>query len=128
MIPEVHLEKRLDRIRSYILRAGRTTAGQQRAIHDLGPHFLLTFQEINLNLQDVFAGSTNPKILEISFGMGKTAAKIAVGSLNPGPLQNLRFLFERAMESGRSGQSRSTVVERVIGVQARKRVSVDLLI
>lgn len=97
MIPEVNLEKRLDPIRSFILKAGRTTVGQQHAIHDLAPHFLLTFQEINLNLRDVFEGSTYPKILEISFGKGETAAKIALASLNQGLLQNLRFLIERAM-------------------------------
>jgi hypothetical protein len=102
MIPEVHLEKRLDRICSYILRAGRTTAEQRRVIHDLGPHFLLTFQEI-------------------SFGMGEIAAKIVVGSLNQSPLHNLRFLIERAMGSRRSWQCRLMVVERLIGVQSRKR-------
>lgn len=44
---------------------------------ELGPHFLIPFQETPLNLQDAFAGSTNPKILEIGFGMGETTAKIA---------------------------------------------------
>ena len=68
---------RTDRIRSFVLRAGRTTAGQQRAIDDLGPQFLLPFQETVLDLQQAFNGSLNPKILEIGFGMGETTAKIA---------------------------------------------------
>jgi tRNA (guanine-N7-)-methyltransferase len=68
---------RTDRIRSFVLRAGRTTAGQQRAIDDLGPQFLLPFQETVLDLQQVFNGSSHPKILEIGFGMGETTAKIA---------------------------------------------------
>ena len=68
---------RTDRIRSFVLRAGRTTAGQQRAIEELGPQFLLPFKASNLNLVDAFQGSTNPKILEIGFGMGETTAKIA---------------------------------------------------
>ena len=68
---------RTDRIRSFVLRAGRTTAGQQRAIDDLGPQFLLPFQETTLDLQQVFNGSLHPKILEIGFGMGETTAKIA---------------------------------------------------
>ena len=68
---------RTDRIRSFVLRAGRTTVGQQRAIDDLGPQFLLPFQETVLDLQQAFNGSLNPKILEIGFGMGETTAKIA---------------------------------------------------
>ena len=65
------------RIRSFVLRAGRTTNGQQRAIDELGPEFLIPFQDKELNLQNVFGGSSNPKILEIGFGMGETTAKIA---------------------------------------------------
>lgn len=68
---------RTDRIRSFVLRAGRTTAGQQRAIEELGPQFLLPYQASNLNLIEAFEGSTKPKILEIGFGMGETTAKIA---------------------------------------------------
>ena len=70
-------EKRFDRIRSFVLRAGRTTAGQQRAIDELGPQFLLSFKSTPINLVDAFGGSSKPKILEIGFGMGETTAKIA---------------------------------------------------
>lgn len=70
-------EKHFDRIRSFVLRAGRTTAGQQRAIEDLGPKFLLPYQTSALNLAVAFGGSAKPKILEIGFGMGETTAKIA---------------------------------------------------
>jgi tRNA (guanine-N7-)-methyltransferase len=70
-------EKHFDRIRSFVLRAGRTTAGQQRAIDELGPQFLIPFQESLLDLQGAFGGSAHPKILEIGFGMGETTAKIA---------------------------------------------------
>ncbi|QKM63991.1 tRNA (guanosine(46)-N7)-methyltransferase TrmB [Polynucleobacter tropicus] len=69
--------KHVDRIRSFVLRAGRTTAGQQRAIDDLGPRFLLSYQQESLDLVKAFDGSTKPKILEIGFGMGETSAKIA---------------------------------------------------
>jgi tRNA (guanine-N7-)-methyltransferase len=68
---------RSDRIRSFVLRAGRTTTGQQRAIDELGPQFLIPFQESALDLQQAFDGSSRPKILEIGFGMGETTAKIA---------------------------------------------------
>lgn len=70
-------EKRFERIRSFVLRAGRTTAGQQRAIDELGPKFLIPYQGFNLNLTEAFGGSSKPKILEIGFGMGETTAKIA---------------------------------------------------
>ena len=66
--------KKTDRIRSFVLRAGRTTGGQQRAIEELGPKFLIPFQETILNLEQAFGDSTNPKILEIGFGMGETSA------------------------------------------------------
>ena len=66
-----------DRIRSFVLRAGRTTAGQQRALDELGPQFLIPFQDHELNLSAAFGGSSHPKILEIGFGMGETTAKIA---------------------------------------------------
>ena len=76
-MPEEIPEKQFDRIRSFVLRAGRTTVGQQRAIEELGPRFLIPFQDQVLNLQDAFDGSPHPKILEIGFGMGETTAKIA---------------------------------------------------
>ena len=69
--------KAFERIRSFVLRAGRTTAGQQRAIEELGPQFLIPYQDQNLDLVKAFGGSTKPKILEIGFGMGETTAKIA---------------------------------------------------
>ena len=64
-------------IRSFVLRAGRVTAGQQRALDELGPAFLIPFQNAVLDLPAAFAGSAKPKILEIGFGMGETTAKIA---------------------------------------------------
>ena len=69
--------RRQDRIRSYVLRAGRTTAGQQRALDDLGPQFLVPFQDAVLDWNRVFSHSGRAKILEIGFGMGETTAKIA---------------------------------------------------
>jgi len=76
-LPLEKSEKHYDRIRSFVLRAGRTTAGQQRAIDGLGPQFLIPFQESILNLSQAFNNSSRPKILEIGFGMGETTAKIA---------------------------------------------------
>ena len=75
---------RTDRIRSFVLRAGRLTAGQQRAIDDLGPQFLVPFQNQPFDWASTFAhsgpgssGMTRHRILEIGFGMGETTATIA---------------------------------------------------
>ena len=43
--------KTFERIRSFVLRAGRTTAGQQRAIEELGPQFIIPYQDKNLDFQ-----------------------------------------------------------------------------
>ena len=75
---------RTDRIRSFVLRAGRLTAGQQRALDDLGPQFLVPFQHQPFDWASAFAhlsrgslGGTRPRIVEIGFGMGETTAAIA---------------------------------------------------
>ncbi len=75
---------RKDRIRSFVLRAGRLTAGQQRALDDLGPQFLVPFKHQPFDWARAFAhsgagslGATRPRILEIGFGMGETTAAIA---------------------------------------------------
>ena len=63
-------------IRSFVMRAGRTTEGQARALADLGPRFVLPYTEQLLDFQAVF-GRQAPVVLEIGFGMGDATAKIA---------------------------------------------------
>ena len=63
-------------IRSFVLRAGRMGPGQQRALKDLGPRFLLSFQPKLLDLDAVF-GRHAPRVLEIGFGMGDATAEVA---------------------------------------------------
>ena len=63
-------------IRSFVIRAGRTTVAQQRALDTLLPRFGLPWQESILDLGAAF-GRGAPKIFEIGFGMGETTAKIA---------------------------------------------------
>ena len=65
------------RIRSFVLRAGRVTGGQQRALDELSPQYLIPYQGQVLDLNHAFDNSSQPKILEIGFGMGETTAKIA---------------------------------------------------
>lgn len=63
-------------IRSFVLRAGRTTTGQARAFTELGPRFLVPFRPQVLELAAAF-GRQAPTILEIGFGMGEATAHIA---------------------------------------------------
>ena len=63
-------------IRSFVLRAGRLGTGQQKALEELGPRFVLTYQSEVLNLSAVF-GREARHVLEIGFGMGQATAKIA---------------------------------------------------
>src|SRR3990167_141593 len=63
-------------IRSYVMRAGRTTEGQARALSELGPRFVLPFAQQPLDLAATF-GRTAPVVFEIGFGMGDATAKIA---------------------------------------------------
>ena len=67
---------RLRAIRSFVLRTGRTTAGQARAFADEGPKFLLPYSAVPLDVQAAF-GRVAPSILEIGFGMGEATAQIA---------------------------------------------------
>jgi tRNA (guanine-N7-)-methyltransferase len=63
-------------IRSFVRRAGRTTAGQARAFAEWGPRFLLPYQAKPLDFRAAF-GREAPTVLEIGFGMGEATAHIA---------------------------------------------------
>lgn len=65
----------VDCIRSFVLRASRATAGQQCAIEELDPQFLLSFKEVQLDLVVAVGDSTKSKILEISFGISRLPPK-----------------------------------------------------
>lgn len=72
-------------IKSFVKRAGRTTFGQAKAVQELGPQFLLPYQQSAIDLEAAYAYSTgatgqnaqHPIVLEIGFGMGEATAKIA---------------------------------------------------
>ena len=63
-------------IRSYVLRQGRTTAAQQRALEELFPKYGLPFQPETIDSGKIF-GRVAPLVLEIGSGMGETTAAIA---------------------------------------------------
>ena len=59
-----------------MLRQGRTTSAQQRALADFLPLYGISFSDGFLNLKNVF-NRTAPVVLEIGSGMGETTAEIA---------------------------------------------------
>ena len=82
-------------VRSFVMRAGRTTTGQARAMEELGPEFLVAYQaslEPLARLYPQLAAAREPAgtapaipvtsgfqhlVLEIGFGMGEATAHIA---------------------------------------------------
>ncbi|MES9972166.1 MAG: tRNA (guanosine(46)-N7)-methyltransferase TrmB [Candidatus Thiodiazotropha sp.] len=63
-------------IRSYVLRQGRLTEGQQRAFQELWPLYGLTPEQQPLDLAALF-GRQAPVTLEIGFGNGEALAQLA---------------------------------------------------
>ena len=63
-------------IRSYVLRQGRFSRGQQRAYAELLPRFGIAYAPRPLDFREVF-GRVSPVVAEVGFGMGETTARIA---------------------------------------------------
>jgi len=66
------------RIRSFVLRQGHLSKGQERALEEFGPKFCITYRPEALDLDGAF-GRHAPRVLEIGFGMGGATAEIAAG-------------------------------------------------
>ncbi|MCP4287992.1 MAG: tRNA (guanosine(46)-N7)-methyltransferase TrmB [Gammaproteobacteria bacterium] len=63
-------------IRSFVLREGRLTQGQQRAFEQIWPTFGIPFDGAPLNLPKLF-GNDAPVYMEIGFGDGESLAQMA---------------------------------------------------
>jgi tRNA (guanine-N7-)-methyltransferase len=63
-------------IRSYVLRQGRTSPAQQRALEVLYPKYGLSFKQERISPTQLF-GREAPLVLEVGSGMGETTAEIA---------------------------------------------------
>lgn len=106
------------RIRSFVLRAGRTTAAQERALGELWPAYGIESGAGALDLAAVF-GRNAPRCLEIGFGAGEVIGSLAennphtdylgievhrsgVGRLllraHQGNLKNLRVICDDAVD------------------------------
>jgi len=66
-------------IRSFVLRAGRITVGQERALSELLPVYGLKLADAPLDL-DVIFGRVAPRCLEIGFGSGELLATLAAAN------------------------------------------------
>jgi tRNA (guanine-N7-)-methyltransferase len=75
----VNIERRS--IRSYVLRAGRITEAQKRALAELLPRFGIPYAPEAVDLDAAF-GRRAPRVLEIGFGNGDTLVELA--SASPG--------------------------------------------
>ena len=71
-------------MRSFVVRAGRTTTGQARALAELGPRYVLDYEAVTTDLVAACAGGCRAEgqnysktVLEIGFGMGQATAHIA---------------------------------------------------
>jgi len=64
------------RIRSFVLRAGRTTPAQERALTELWPVYGLDPGAAALDLEAIF-GRRAPRCLEIGFGVGEVIGTLA---------------------------------------------------
>ena len=63
-------------VRSFVLRAGRATAAQQRALEELWPQYGVEYAPQPLDLDRLF-GRTAPRMLEIGFGAGEALLSFA---------------------------------------------------
>ena len=71
-------ERALRAIRSFVLRTGRTTAGQAKAFESMGPIALVSYAPTAIDFVATFSRNAST-VLEIGFGMGEATAQIAAG-------------------------------------------------
>ena len=74
--PAAGSEVRHRPVRSFVLRGGRVTDGQKRALDELWPQYGVPEDEAPLKLEEVF-GNSHPVIVEIGFGNGEATWRMA---------------------------------------------------
>jgi tRNA (guanine-N7-)-methyltransferase len=63
-------------VRSFVVRSGRVTAAQQRALTELWPLYCVESEAAPLNLDEIF-GRQAPRMIEIGFGAGEALLEFA---------------------------------------------------
>jgi tRNA (guanine-N7-)-methyltransferase len=63
-------------IRSFVIRQGRVTVAQERALHELWPQYGIDFSAQPLQLERIFK-RTAPRSVEIGFGNGRNLLQLA---------------------------------------------------
>ncbi|HEU4602533.1 MAG TPA: tRNA (guanosine(46)-N7)-methyltransferase TrmB [Steroidobacteraceae bacterium] len=63
-------------VKSFVIRAGRSTAAQQRALEQLWPKYGIEYSDASLDLNAVFARHA-PRMIEIGFGAGEALLAFA---------------------------------------------------
>ncbi len=65
------------RVKSFVIRAGRMTTAQTKALEDLAPKYMVDVSKLErLNCAAIF-GREAPLVVEIGFGMGKSFVEMA---------------------------------------------------
>jgi len=77
--PEEGDERQHRRIKSFVMRAGRMTEGQQKGLEQGTPLFVLPLADAPVDFDQVF-GRSAPRSLEIGFGMGHSLLEMAAAS------------------------------------------------
>lgn len=67
-------------IRTYVLRAGRMTDAQRKALETLAPRFCVPYEDGSLFSYAALFGNTRPVVAEIGFGMGSATWQIAMAN------------------------------------------------
>lgn len=73
---ESELIRPMRKIRSFVVRAGRMTEGQERSMKTNWPRYGLELNDGMLNFTELF-GEAKPVVLEIGFGMGASLIEMA---------------------------------------------------
>jgi len=102
-------------IRSFVLRAGRITAAQERALEELWPSYGLELAALPFDLDAIF-GRVRPRCLEIGFGTGELLAALAAA--NP----DIDYL---GVEVHRSGVGRLLLRAQQLGLRNLRVVCHD---
>ncbi len=69
------MDKKLKRIKSYVLRAGRMSPAQRKSYDELFPKYSIPYQETEIDLKKYYP--EKDVIIEIGFGMGDATWQIA---------------------------------------------------